>query len=71
MRSCSVIGLRTGMHIELNPPMETEITAEDALILIAHDSAIALSEKPTGPQNRKWRDQISPGEARNDRSVLG
>jgi ion channel POLLUX/CASTOR len=44
--SCSVIGLRTGNgRIELNPPMETEITAEDALILIAEDdSAIALSE---------------------------
>ena len=44
--SCSVIGLRTGDgHIELNLPMETEITAEDALILIAEDdSAIALSE---------------------------
>jgi ion channel POLLUX/CASTOR len=44
--SCSVIGLRTGDgRIELNPPMETEITAEDALILIAEDdSAIALSE---------------------------
>src|SRR5215218_1172194 len=44
--SCSVIGLRTGDgRIELNPPMETKITAEDALILIAEDdSAIALSE---------------------------
>ena len=44
--SCSVIGLRTGDgRIELNPPIETEITAEDALILIAEDdSAIALSE---------------------------
>src|ERR671910_1505051 len=44
--SCSVIGLRTrNDRIELNPPMETEITAEDALILIAEDdSAIALSE---------------------------
>jgi hypothetical protein len=44
--SCSVIGLRTGDgRIELNPPMETEITAEDALILIAEDdSTIALSE---------------------------
>ena len=44
--SCSVIGLRTGDgHIELNPPMETEITAEDTLILIAEDDgAIALSE---------------------------
>ena len=44
--SCSVIGLRTGDgNIELNPPMETEITAEDALILIAEDDgAIALSE---------------------------
>jgi voltage-gated potassium channel Kch len=44
--SCSVIGLRTGNdRIELNPPMETEVTAEDALILIAEDdSAIVLSE---------------------------
>src|SRR5215211_1752659 len=44
--TCSVIGLRTGNgRIELNPPMETEISAEDALILIAEDdSAIALSE---------------------------
>ena len=44
--SCSLIGLRKGDgRIELNPPMETEITAEDALILIAEDdSAIALSE---------------------------
>src|SRR5918995_4200761 len=44
--SCSLIGLRKGDgRIELNPPMETEITAEDALILIAEDdSAIAFSE---------------------------
>ena len=44
--SCSLIGLRKGDgRIELNPPMETEITAEDALILVAEDdSAIALSE---------------------------
>ena len=44
--SCSVIGLRTGNdRIELNPPMETDVTAEDALILIAEDdSAIVLSE---------------------------
>jgi ion channel POLLUX/CASTOR len=44
--SCSLIGLRKGDgRIELNPPMDTEITAEDALILIAEDdSAIALSE---------------------------
>jgi voltage-gated potassium channel Kch len=44
--SCSVIGLRTGNdRIELNPPMETEVTAVDALILIAEDdSAIVLSE---------------------------
>ena len=44
--SCSVIGLRTGEgRIELNPPMAIEISAEDALILIAEDdSAIALSE---------------------------
>ena len=44
--SCSLIGLRKGDgRIELNPPMETEITAEEALILIAEDdSAIALSE---------------------------
>src|ERR687897_1611504 len=44
--ACAVIGLRKGDgRIELNPPMETEITAEDALILIAEDdSAIALSE---------------------------
>jgi hypothetical protein len=41
-----VIGLRTGNdRIELNPPMETEVTAEDALILIAEDdSAIVLTE---------------------------
>jgi voltage-gated potassium channel Kch len=44
--SCSLIGLRKGDGcIELNPPMETEIPAEDSLILIAEDdSAIALSE---------------------------
>ena len=44
--NCSVIGLRTeDGRIELNPPMETEISPEDALILIAEDdSAIALSE---------------------------
>jgi voltage-gated potassium channel Kch len=44
--SCSVIGLRReDGRIELNPPMETGITAEDTLILIAEDdSAIALSE---------------------------
>ncbi len=44
--SCSVIGLRTGEgRIRLNPPTDTEVSAEDALILIAEDdSAIALSE---------------------------
>lgn len=44
--SCSVIGLRTGEgRIRLNPPMDTEVSAGDALILIAEDdSAIALSE---------------------------
>jgi voltage-gated potassium channel Kch len=44
--SCSVIGLRTKEgRIELNPPTETEVTAGDALILIAEDDgAIALSE---------------------------
>jgi voltage-gated potassium channel Kch len=46
--TCSVIGLRTeGKGIRLNPPAETEISAEDEIILIAEDdSAIALSEDP-------------------------
>jgi voltage-gated potassium channel Kch len=45
---CSVIGLRKGNgRIELSPPAETEITADDALILVAEDdSAIALSDNP-------------------------
>ena len=44
--SCSVIGLRTSDgRIELNPPTETEVSAGDALVLIAEDdSAISLSE---------------------------
>jgi len=43
---CSVIGLRTqDGRIELNPPVETEISLEDAVILIAEDdSEISLSE---------------------------
>ena len=43
---CSVIGLRTqDGRIELNPPMETEISPEVAVILIAEDdSEISLSE---------------------------
>ena len=42
----SVIGLRRkDGRIKLNPPMDTEIYSEDAVILIAEDdSAIALSE---------------------------
>ena len=42
----SVIGLRReDGRIKLNPPMDAEISAEDAVILIAEDdSAIALSE---------------------------
>ena len=42
----SVIGLRRrDGRIKLNPPMDTEISSEDAVILIAEDdSAIALSE---------------------------
>ena len=44
--SCSVIGLRPeDGRIELNPPMETEVTAGDVLILIAEDDgAVSLSE---------------------------
>jgi ion channel POLLUX/CASTOR len=44
--NCSVIGLRTkDGEIKLNPPSETAISAEDALILIAEDdSKISLSE---------------------------
>ena len=44
--NCSIIGLRTqGGRIELNPSMETEISPEDVVILIAEDdSVIALSE---------------------------
>ncbi|MDQ3589986.1 MAG: NAD-binding protein [Actinomycetota bacterium] len=43
---CSVIGLRTkGGRIELNPPMDTEISSGDVVILIAEDdSAITLRE---------------------------
>jgi voltage-gated potassium channel Kch len=42
----SVIGLRRkDGRIKLNPPMDTEISSEDAVVLIAEDdSAIALSE---------------------------
>ncbi|MDQ4127157.1 MAG: NAD-binding protein [Actinomycetota bacterium] len=70
--SCSVIGLRTGEgRIRLNPSAETEVTSEDALILIAEDdSAIALSEnidpeidagairKPQPPNERPERTLI-------------
>jgi ion channel POLLUX/CASTOR len=47
----SVIGLRTqDSRIELNPPMDTRITSEDAAILISEDdSAVAFSED-TGPE---------------------
>ena len=43
---CSVIGLRTGDgRILLNPPMDTRVSARDAIILIAEDdSEISLSE---------------------------
>ncbi len=43
---CSVIGLRTkDGRIELNPPMDTEISSGDVAILIAEDdSAITLGE---------------------------
>jgi hypothetical protein len=43
---CSVIGLRTkDGRIELNPPMDTEISSGDEVILIAEDdSAITLRE---------------------------
>jgi voltage-gated potassium channel Kch len=44
--NCSVIGLRTKEgRIGLSPPMDTRISPEDAVILIAEDdSAISLSE---------------------------
>jgi voltage-gated potassium channel Kch len=44
--NCSVVGLRTGDgRIQLNPPMDTGISAEDMVILIAEDdSEISLSE---------------------------
>src|SRR5215208_4152121 len=44
--NCSVIGLRKADgHIELNPPPDAEVSAEDALMLIAEDdSTITLSE---------------------------
>jgi len=43
--NCSVVGLRTQGRIRLNPPMDTRISAEDAVILIAEDdSEISLSE---------------------------
>jgi ion channel POLLUX/CASTOR len=44
--SCSVIGLRTSNgRIELNPPADSEVSAGDALVLIAEDdSTISLSE---------------------------
>jgi voltage-gated potassium channel Kch len=49
--SCSVIGLRTGNdRIELNPPMETDVTAEDALILIAEDDSAIVLSKDTDPE---------------------
>jgi ion channel POLLUX/CASTOR len=42
---CSVIGLRTGDgEIQLNPPMDTEISSEDVVILISEDdSEISLT----------------------------
>jgi ion channel POLLUX/CASTOR len=48
---CSVIGLRTGDgRILLNPPMDTRVSARDAIILIAEDdSEISLSEN-AGPE---------------------
>jgi len=44
--NCSVIGLRkTDGRIELNPPPDAEVSAEDALMLIAEDdTTITLSE---------------------------
>jgi len=43
---CSVIGIRKNNgHIELNPQADTEISADDEIVLIAEDdSTIALSE---------------------------
>ena len=43
---CSVIGLRTGDgEIQLNPPMDTEISSEDVVILISEDdSEISLTD---------------------------
>ena len=48
---CSVFGLRTGDgRILLNPPMDTRVSARDAIILIAEDdSEISLSEN-AGPE---------------------
>jgi hypothetical protein len=69
---CSVIGLRTqDGRIELNPPMETEISPKDAVILIAEDDSEishpddahpeiddAAIRKPRPPEQRPERTLI-------------
>ncbi|MER5418872.1 CASTOR/POLLUX-related putative ion channel [Streptosporangium roseum] len=50
-QTATVIGLRGSSGVMLNPPMDTVISAEDEVIVIAHDdSLIHLADGMPGPQ---------------------
>jgi ion channel POLLUX/CASTOR len=69
---CSVIGLRTqDGRIELNPPMDTRVSPEDAVILIAEDdSDISLSDNaPPEIDDGEIRKPRSP-ERKPDRTLI-
>jgi ion channel POLLUX/CASTOR len=68
----SVIGLRReDGRIKLNPPMDAEISAEDAVILIAEDdSAIALSESARPEIDAGAIREAGPREQEPERTLI-
>jgi ion channel POLLUX/CASTOR len=70
--NCSVIGLRTkDGRTGLSPPMDTRISPEDAVILIAEDdSAIALSENTHPEINVGALRESRPREQKPERTLI-
>jgi hypothetical protein len=70
--TCSVIGLhRKDSRILLNPDADTEITAEDEIILIAEDdSTIALSDGPAPQTDEGAIRKFVPREPKPERTLI-
>jgi ion channel POLLUX/CASTOR len=69
--NCSVIGLRTERGIRLNPPMDTEVSPQDAIILIAEDdSEISLSDNAEPEVDVGAIRKPSPPERKAERTLV-